>query len=165
MIPIIQTYIVYRTENNETFLYYCLGLMALGAFTDFLDGKLARKRGEITQIGKILDPLADKIGIGAMIITFYMYDQIPFWIVAVIVGRDLLILVGALFLIGKVNEVPSSETAGKVTAFLLALLMFTYILEWTSFEPIVLIATILMIAYSLLDYILKFIKLNQRKTD
>lgn len=163
MIPIIQMYIAYKETDDTSFLIYCLCFMFVGALTDFFDGYLARKRNESTKLGKILDPLADKIGIGAMIITFYMFDQIPFWIVAIIIGRDLLIVLGALLLMGKIKDVPSSELAGKVTAFMLALLMFVYMLEWKSIEPIIVIATILSISYSLLDYILKFIKLNQRK--
>lgn len=161
MIPIIWLYALYMENQSSNFLVACGILIVLNASTDYFDGYFARKFNQVSELGKILDPIADKIGIASFILTLYYFEQIPLWIPAVIVGRDLLILIGAFFLMGKLKSVPSSEWPGKITAFLLSLLVIAYLLQNPFTIKVLLFLSMLSIAYSLLDYIMKFIKLNQ----
>jgi CDP-diacylglycerol--glycerol-3-phosphate 3-phosphatidyltransferase len=68
-----------------------LFVFLIAALTDWYDGMLARKLGDITELGKFLDPLADKILTSSAFIAFGMISMVPWWMVAIIVLRDLLI--------------------------------------------------------------------------
>ncbi|HTO94207.1 MAG TPA: CDP-alcohol phosphatidyltransferase family protein [Bacteroidota bacterium] len=104
------------------------GIVAFGMLTDKLDGDIARSRGEETQWGRILDPLADKICVAVMALVLLKLGDIPATFVVALIGRDALILAGGLYLRLRKGIVVPSNAAGKwtVTAvaitFLVALL-------------------------------------------
>src|SRR5260370_875155 len=79
-----------------------LGVFFLASLTDFADGYVARHFAQQTQLGRLLDPLADKALITcayiAMAIPHHALSSIPIWLAAAVIGRDGLILVGALVL-------------------------------------------------------------------
>src|SRR5947208_15888679 len=63
-------------------------IIGLGAITDWLDGYLARRRKQITTLGQVIDPLADKLLTSAALISLVQMDLAPAWMVAVIIGRE-----------------------------------------------------------------------------
>jgi CDP-diacylglycerol--glycerol-3-phosphate 3-phosphatidyltransferase len=65
-------------------------LMLAGA-SDYLDGRLARAWGQISRLGQLLDPLADRLYIIATVVAFVLRDVIPWWLGALLVGRDVLL--------------------------------------------------------------------------
>lgn len=67
-------------------------LYAVGAWSDFFDGVIARRLNQVSELGKLLDPLADRIFIAALLIALVARDAIPLWLAVVVVGRDLLLL-------------------------------------------------------------------------
>lgn len=71
---------------------FAFWLMLLAGFTDALDGFLARRYSWQTELGSMLDPLADKFLVAAMYLVFTLQDLIPTWLVVLILGRDVLIL-------------------------------------------------------------------------
>ncbi|MEL0261084.1 MAG: CDP-alcohol phosphatidyltransferase family protein [Aquiluna sp.] len=73
---------------------WALVVLATASFTDWLDGQIARRFNQITNLGKVLDPSADRLFIFATLIGLTLNGNIPWWLAAVIVARDLLILVG-----------------------------------------------------------------------
>lgn len=73
-----------------------LWAFALAAFTDGLDGFIAKRCGWTSELGKILDPLADKILLVGVFITLAMTSLVPPWLAAVVVSRDLIITAGAI---------------------------------------------------------------------
>lgn len=95
-------------------------MMLLCALSDFVDGKIARATGTVSDWGKILDPLADKIAIIALIFTLWLHKAIPLWFILVVVIRDIMIAVGGLLITGKTAAPPSSNKWGKITTFLMA---------------------------------------------
>jgi len=84
----------------------------LAAVTDFLDGKLARMAGP-TRPGQILDPLADRLMLSSVAVVLAIRGLLPVWAVAILVGRDILALVGSLVVGSKirVNRVGKAATA------------------------------------------------------
>lgn len=72
---------------------YAAGVFILAAITDGLDGYVARARKETSAFGKSFDPLADKILIGAALLSLYTLGKVPLWIILVILGREILITV------------------------------------------------------------------------
>ena len=67
-------------------------VLALAGLTDWLDGYLARRWHQISRLGQLLDPLADRLYIGATLLGLALRDIIPWWLVAVLVARDLVLL-------------------------------------------------------------------------
>jgi cardiolipin synthase (CMP-forming) len=67
-------------------------LYALGALTDFFDGFIARRLGQVSEIGKLLDPLADRIFIIALALALVSVGALPWWLATAIVIRDLVVL-------------------------------------------------------------------------
>jgi cardiolipin synthase len=91
-IPVVVWAIVHR--GTEAF-----GLLAFAilASTDWIDGYVARRTGRVTELGKVLDPLADRLAIVALLVALVVRGAFPAWAAALIVARDgALVLVGAL---------------------------------------------------------------------
>lgn len=68
-------------------------VLAVSGLTDFLDGWIARRFNQVTRLGQLLDPAADRLYIFAALIGLAWRDLVPWWIVAVVVGRDIFLLV------------------------------------------------------------------------
>ena len=132
-------------------------LSIIAIFTDYADGYLARKRNEISELGKILDPVADKVTVGLSSIALYQAYGLPLWVVIFIIGRDLLILSGSLILIGKMNHVTPSELPGKIAVTVISLLLLSYLFDFNPVKMPLLVLTILIIIISFIYYVVKFI--------
>lgn len=102
----------------------------LAVISDFLDGLTARRTGSISDWGKILDPLADKVGIAALVVTLALVRALPVWFLAVVVLRDLLIAVGGLLLTKRLGTPPSSNLWGKATSLCLSVYLTTVSVGW-----------------------------------
>lgn len=94
-----------------------LAIFILAALTDHFDGRIARIQG-VTGFGKFMDPLADKLLIGAALICLALFKHvdsglIPVWMVAVIIGRELLVTLLRIIFIAKYGEVVSASQWGK----------------------------------------------------
>ncbi len=83
--PLIVVVLLTRIENGD---FIGLGLFLLASATDFLDGFLARRRQQITRLGKILDPTADKILVSAAFLALVELELAPAWMVMVIIARE-----------------------------------------------------------------------------
>jgi cardiolipin synthase (CMP-forming) len=70
---------------------WALAILAASAFTDWLDGKLARRWNQITRVGQLLDPIADRLYIFATVVAFVIRDIIPLWFAVLLVSRDVLL--------------------------------------------------------------------------
>jgi cardiolipin synthase (CMP-forming) len=90
-----------------------VGVFVLAAATDFLDGMLARRWGGASYLGAVLDPVADRLMLSSVAVVLAFRGILPFWAVAILVGRDVLALVGSLAFRGKirVNKVGKAATA------------------------------------------------------
>jgi CDP-diacylglycerol--glycerol-3-phosphate 3-phosphatidyltransferase len=119
-----------------------------GALTDNLDGYFARKLNQVTEFGKIIDPVADKIFIGAIALVLLLKGILPLWFVLVIVGRDLLIMLAGLFLAKRIKFVVPSNVIGKATVTVLGLNLAFFILGWNEFANYVIYLSTLMILIS-----------------
>ena len=71
-------------------------VLVVAVSTDFVDGLLARRLGQVSRLGQFLDPLADRLFIAAAVVALAMRDVIPLWLLALVLGRDVLLGLGAL---------------------------------------------------------------------
>jgi cardiolipin synthase len=99
MVPVFMWLLLGPGQDGETWAdVLALVLLPISAFTDWLDGYLARRWNQISRVGQLLDPIADRLFIVATVIAFMIRDIVPWWFVALIVGRDLVMAVGLLVL-------------------------------------------------------------------
>lgn len=99
----------------------------VGIISDLLDGYIARVRNEISDLGKILDPLADKICVAGIVVALLIQGELPVWFVAVVMGRDLLIVLGGMLVERRTGEVLPSNYPGKAAALTMAITLLLII--------------------------------------
>src|SRR5688572_20052426 len=112
LIPVFVTLLVYQRPGGA------LVVFALAAFTDLLDGYVARQRGSQSRLGAFLDPMADKMLLISSFVTLTWLKALPFWIAAVVISRDVILVVGALLIHmvgGRIH--PRPTWAGKAATF------------------------------------------------
>jgi len=130
LIPIF--FFLYQGSTNNGNLWAAV-FMGMAAITDFLDGASARLLNQMTRWGRILDPLCDKaciLSIGVFLALPNRDYPIPVWFLILVIARDLIILMGSYYIIGRYQHIPSSMAIGKWTTFFLALLLVSFTLEW-----------------------------------
>lgn len=136
-------------------------LIAYAILSDFLDGYLARKTDQISELGKVLDPMADKLC--AFIVFSYtvFIGLIPVWFFILLVGRDLLIASGAMYINRKREKMPMSVMTGKITVNVLALYWLTafYFPAETGIHEVLLWFSTIMLIYSFVVYLQRFISI------
>lgn len=93
-------------------------VLILCALTDALDGHLARKNGWITDLGKLLDPFADKLASLSTLIALSLAALLPWWITALAILKEVVMILGAAFLLGKKKIVVASVWYGKLATVL-----------------------------------------------
>lgn len=135
---------------SEELLPFFFLLLAL---SDAIDGFLARRLRALTELGKVLDPLADKVMLtSGLFLCVYRLKAFPEWFFYLSLSRDLFLVTGGLFLTLKRKRVPPARLAGKAYtlffSFLLTLCLFSF-----GVENLYLIALLLLLV-SWLDYLL-----------
>ncbi len=112
LIPVFVTLLVYRRAPTALLVFL------LASLTDLLDGYIARRRGSLTRLGAFLDPMADKLLLTASFITLTYLKVIPFWMTAVVISRDLMLMLGAALIhIAGGTIYPAPTGLGKASTF------------------------------------------------
>src|SRR5213075_2774611 len=136
LIPFFIVLILYYVKNgNDVFRTLAIMSFALCAISDGIDGYIARRFNQRSELGAILDPLADKLLLVSGIVLFSLsgphFGSIPLWLTGTIIGRDLLILIGMVVIqmtVGKVMVRP--RMLGKVATVLQMLCIVWILLKW-----------------------------------
>ena len=87
MIPFFVVCLLWEGGQNQTLRYVSAAIFIVASLTDMLDGKIARKYGLVTNFGKFMDPLADKLLVCSALICLIELGQLPAWMVIVIISR------------------------------------------------------------------------------
>ena len=91
MIPFFVVCLLWEGGQNQTLRYVSAAIFIVASLTDMLDGKIARKYGLVTNFGKFMDPLADKLLVCSALICLIELGQLPAWMVIVIISREFII--------------------------------------------------------------------------
>jgi len=157
--------IFFAGEYNGGILSACIFIIA--AVTDMLDGKIARKRGEITDFGKFMDPLADKMLVSVALIALVDIHRIPVWVAMLIIGRELA-MSGLRIIAAQKDIIIAASNYGKLkTVFqtvAIGILLFpssTFIGSGLFYYAgiVLLYAAVFMTVWSFLEYYLKYRKI------
>ncbi|MDY0296493.1 MAG: CDP-alcohol phosphatidyltransferase family protein [Acidobacteriota bacterium] len=126
LIPLVFYWILNSNSTNHPWL---LAVFAFALGLDFLDGYLARRFSQESELGKILDPLADKLLTLFSIAALTIVSDFPLWVTIPVVTRDLIILLASSVMYRQKHLVKGSIALGKITFFLISLLIFVYIID------------------------------------
>ena len=138
----------------------------IAAATDILDGYLARKLDQVTEFGKIIDPLADKVAVGAIIIKLFLIGEIPGYYFFLIIGRDVLIFAGGIYVSQKIGKVLPSNALGKMTVINIGIVILLIVLGISRESLVFLVLydlSIILIFISLIAYVIRAKEFLKRK--
>jgi len=137
--------------------YIALGIFIIASLTDLLDGKIARRYNLVTNFGKFMDPLADKLLVCSALICLIELDRIPAWIVIIIISREFII--SGFRLVAADNRVViAANYWGKFkTTFqiIMVCLMIVNIESLNMLTQIIMWIAVILTIVSLIDYIVK----------
>lgn len=149
--------------------YIAAGIFILACITDFFDGYLARKYNLVTNFGKFLDPLADKLLVCAALVSFLVVEgnPMPAWVVIVIISREFIISGFRLVAVDN-NVVIAASYWAKVKTFTQMIMCIVLILNFDTplingIEWFLIYASVAFTVISLVDYIVKNRSVLQNK--
>ncbi len=108
-------YLMTNIPEHDEYRCFVLFMFFLAYLSDILDGYLARKFNEISELGKIIDPLADKVFVIAIVIQLFFMGEITAFYFWIIILRDVVILIGGLIITNITGKVLPSNLLGKIT--------------------------------------------------
>ncbi len=157
LVPPLVVVLLTKFEDKE---WWGLGLFLLAAVMDFFDGYLARRRKEVTRLGTLLDPAADKILISAAFISLVELGLAPAWMVVVIIARELAVSALRSFAAAEAMVIPAGlsgkvKTIVQIVAVAL-LIIYNQLGEFRHLAPISLWAAVLITAYSGIEYFVRY---------
>ncbi len=159
LVPPLVVVLLTRFEGKE---WWGLGLFLLAAVMDFFDGFVARRRKQITRLGTLLDPAADKILVSAAFISLVELDPqvVPSWIVVVIIAREFAVTALRSFAAAEGLVIPSG-LSGKVKTIvqivsIALLIIYNQLGEFRHLAPISLWVAMVVTVYSGVEYFVRF---------
>ncbi|MGA2297162.1 MAG: CDP-alcohol phosphatidyltransferase family protein [FCB group bacterium] len=138
----------------------------LAYISDLLDGYFARKLDQVTEAGKIIDPIADKIFIAVFAIILILKGMVPLWFALAVLSRDILILIGGLYLSRKIKYVVPSDFIGKAAVFILGLTLVGILFKIDIIKNYGIYLTLIVMFISLINYFFRMLKiLREHQSD
>ena len=158
LVPVFVYFLVAGGTSDRVLAFVAF---VLASVTDLLDGELARRRGLITDFGKIADPIADKALTGSALITLSILGELGWWVTCVIVVRELAVT-GLRFWVIRHGVIGASR-GGKVKTMLQIVAISLYVLPWHAvpFQQIVMGAALVVTVVTGADYTARAIRLHR----
>jgi CDP-diacylglycerol--glycerol-3-phosphate 3-phosphatidyltransferase len=150
--------ILLRNDPGDRLLV--VGLILLAGVTDLLDGYAARKLGQVTELGKIIDPLADKLAIGVVALLLALQGKVPAWFLAVVLLRDLAIFAGGVHLRRTRRITLQSNLIGKWAVTVLSWYILAAVIDLPSLalvKELLLAVALVMLVLSSAAYLKRFL--------
>ncbi|HEV7166334.1 MAG TPA: CDP-diacylglycerol--glycerol-3-phosphate 3-phosphatidyltransferase [Micrococcaceae bacterium] len=135
-IVLVPFFIWFMIEDNSTqgpWRWAAVAAFAVAIYTDQLDGDLARKRGQVTDFGKIADPIADKLLIGSALVLLSALGELAWWVTILMLVREVGITV-LRFVVIRYGVIPASR-GGKLKTVLQTAAIFLFLLPLSSLVP------------------------------
>jgi cardiolipin synthase len=150
-------------SGADSGLRWALGLLLLAGITDLLDGWAARSRNEVTELGKLLDPLTDKLTIFAMLLALARSWDFPWWLVILYAGKELLQVLAGAALIKNFKQLIPANRWGKNATFGFFCGFGLFFLN-RLVGIIVIAAALLLSVYALYTYYQAYLELRRKKS-
>ncbi len=159
LIPVFVVFLLGADMIGPWSVYAVLAVFVIASLTDLLDGKIARKYNLVTNFGKFMDPLADKLLVTSALICFVSMGRMPAWVVLIIIAREFIIS-GFRLVASDAGVVIAASYWGKIKT---TVQMITIIFMLPDFggstvyiiEQILIYLSLILTIVSLVDYIVK----------
>lgn len=159
LIPVFMIFYLNTYFYFENFPLYAILVYLLAFFSDVLDGMIARNKNQVTTLGKVLDPLADKLLRICVLLAFMIKGVLPFYFFIILTVLDLLSIVTATILYFKKIVIPAN-IVGKFTTIFMSLALFSCFFH-NFIKPvdfILVIIALVLVVVALIQYAVKFFK-------
>ncbi len=157
--PIIYWQLTIGTQSS---IIWALTLLVLAGLTDVADGWAARSRNEVSELGKVLDPLADKLVTGGVLLALTVKWGLPVWMVLIYLAKELIQVGAGVFLVKQMKQVIPANQWGKGATFTFFLGFGLFFLVKILGEIVIGIAVLLSI-YALFTYYQAYLRIKQSK--
>ena len=157
LIPFFVAAVLFDEGDSQIFRYLAASIFIVASLTDMLDGKIARKYNVVTNFGKFMDPLADKLLVCAALICLVELEQLPAWMVIVIVSREFIIS-GFRLVAAEQGIVIAASYWGKFKTTFQMIAIILMIVDLRVLNPATWLCTwiaLILTVVSLVDYIQK----------
>lgn len=118
--------VVYFVSSGQNIA--AAGVCFVAFLTDILDGYIARRTNDVTELGKVIDPIADKIFVGVLVLVMLMKGLTPLWFMAAVIVRDVVILAAGIWATRKFRVVLPSNYPGKLAVLFISTTLFLTLL-------------------------------------
>lgn len=152
ILPVIVYYLVIG-NRIAAFVFMFLSLL-----TDTVDGYIARRFHQESQIGKFLDPICDKFSLAVILVTLFLIGSFPLWGLVVIVTRDILILIGSFIIWRTHGKIYMSNLPGRVTGVFFGMMILAFTLNLTIIGYVILYVSVIAVITSFLIYSLRYVR-------
>lgn len=153
LVPLLVVVLLTRLEHG---LFIGAGIFGLAVLTDYLDGFFARRRNQVTRLGILLDPLADKLLTASAFISLVELNAVPAWMVLIIVGRELVITGLRNVAANRGLLIPASALGkGKMVFQVVAIFLLLFAMRYPLLKVpalVILWVVVVLAVVSALDY-------------
>jgi cardiolipin synthase (CMP-forming) len=153
---LIPVFVYFFFSENQYSIEIAVAVFILSGITDTLDGYIARRYNQITKLGIVLDPLADKIMLITVLASVTISNNIPTWIIAVVALKEILMIAGAISLYNERDIVIPANIFGKISTLLSYIAILAVLFE-LPYNRTILYSYIAMTTLSLFIYLNRFL--------
>ncbi|NKB67036.1 MAG: hypothetical protein GKR89_08245 [Candidatus Latescibacteria bacterium] len=154
------------TDGPSTLSWTTIMLLGLAVATDMADGFVARRFGQPSRTGQIVDPLADKIFLGGLGVALVWWREFPYWLLLMLVSRDVIIVLCGFILLRTRRVVIPANMYGKITTFFASCAVLAFILPAPPpLRQLFIYSTALFIVVSSISYVVILIGVVRVKID
>jgi CDP-diacylglycerol---glycerol-3-phosphate 3-phosphatidyltransferase len=163
LVPVFAVLLLHEGGQEGAWRIAATVVFGVASLTDRFDGELARRRGLITDVGKIVDPIADKALIGTALVGLSWLDQLSWWVTVAVLVREVGVTV-LRFVVIRHGVMPASR-GGKVKTFLQAVAIGLYLLPlqgaWQTMAAVVMAVAVIVTLATGADYVARAITLRR----
>lgn len=163
LVPVFWVLLVHDGGTHVRWRVAAFFVFAVASLTDRYDGELARRRGQVTNLGKIADPIADKALVGAALVALSLLGELAWWVTVVILAREVAVTAVRFAVIR--HGVIAASRGGKAKTLLQAVALGLYVLPAVGFShavaAVIMMLAVLVTLVTGADYLVRAVRLRR----